>query len=258
MTLDQITAEVSIGFQAEEVSKWGSKEFAVTKTTVAGELVVTMTQSRNQSFRGNAYNVKTQLKLDGKIVAKKALLELLGETSKVRENPILKAAFLARAPELAADWIDFVRVQFARVADANNGVVIAYPSSRSADYMVTRTVLADACTYVEPADRWSGQKATYILEEEKLAAAGKKYGEEAALDWFFKTNEKLGDVTDIQMGEAGANMQVVATRDDKKIVLDQQRILKTSPKGKLFHQFPARIYVDNKFYSEAAYKKLFV
>ena len=52
-------------------------------------------------------------------------------------------------------------------------------------------------------------------------------------------------------------MQVIANRDGQKIVLDQQRVLKFSSKGKMFHQFPARIYVDGKFYPEAVYKEMF-
>jgi uncharacterized protein YfiM (DUF2279 family) len=257
MTFDQITAEVGIGFKAEEVSKWGAKEFAVTKQIEAGELVITMTQSRSRSFHGSDYVVRTQLKLNGKIIAKKALLEVMGETSKVQENPVIKAAFLARAPELTADWIGNVRYHFKRIADSNNGVVTAFPRSSSPDFMVTRFLLADGCTYVQPADRFSGQQATYIIDEEHLAAAGKKYGEQAALNWFRKTNEKLGDVSDIEMGKPGETMQVTAMRDSQKIVLDQQRVFKYSSKGKPFHQFPARIYVDKKFHSEAAYKKMF-
>jgi hypothetical protein len=33
-------------------------------------------------------------------------------------------------------------------------------------------------------------------------------------------------------------------------------IINVSPKGKLFNQFPARIYVNGKFTSAAAYAKL--
>ncbi len=85
-----------------------------------------------------------------------------------------------------------------------------------------------------------------------------KYGEHAALDWFHKTGAKLGELEDATLlGASGGDVSVNGLRAGRQVSMQQQRILKASPKGKLFHQFPARIYVDGKFTPEADYIRMF-
>lgn len=201
--------------------------------------------------------VKTQIKLDGKVIAKAALLEALGETSKARENPTLKAAFMARAPELAAEWADYIRATYAQIsAKFPDGVVPFSIPANSPHWNAITGALRDGCLYV-PGDARGTVKAKLVLDEDTLTTRAKAYGEQAALDWFYKTNLKLGDVSSVEMGKPGADMRVTAERDGRHITLDQQRIINCSPKGKLFHQFPSRLYCDGKFMPEAAYKRLF-
>jgi len=105
----------------------------------------------------------------------------------------------------------------------------------------------------------SRNRHEYELSDIKIAAAAQKYAEAAANEWSNKIAAKLGDVE--YHGFKcfhGCNYLVHATRDGHDIRLDQQLILKSSPKGKLFNQFPARIYVDGKLVSEKKYKEMWV
>jgi hypothetical protein len=54
----------------------------------------------------------------------------------------------------------------------------------------------------------------------------------------------------------GARFRIVGIKNDRSICIEQDRIVNVSPKGTLFNQFPARIYVNGKFTSAAAYAKL--
>lgn len=260
MTLDLIIKDATEQFNALPANVRGYKVFTKNVLTEAGKLTVTLTQQRSRSFHGNSdYKVTTQLKLNDKIIAKKALLLALGETSKSAENPVLKAAFLARAPELAADYAAFIRETFKRVNEKYPNGVPSYVSTNEPFHMsivyTLRSVTKDK--KVMCADGYN-YKYFLVLDEKFLLEKAAQYGERTALEWFRKTNEKLGDVQNVDLGEPfRGEMVVIAERDGKKIVLNQQRILKHSPRGLLFHQFPARIYVDKQFTTEAAYKKMF-
>ena len=258
MTLDQMTSQVATVFAAMEADKFKRKSTIESFATAAGIVTVGMSQTPTRSY-SSAYgvSVKTQIKLDGKVIAKAALLMALGETSKVLENPVLKAAFMARAPELAADWADYVRRVYANVATDFPDGVPYWVASGTRHHSAINNILRDGCNSKEVTSLLGQKTYMLVLDEAYLTIKAKAYGDEAALNWFHKTNAKLGDVSGVEMGAPGSNMQVVAERSGKKIVLDQQRIINCSPKGKLFHQFPSRLYVEGKFTPESAYKKLF-
>jgi hypothetical protein len=72
-----------------------------------------------------------------------------------------------------------------------------------------------------------------------------------------KVNVKAGELTDSKvLRVSGANFRITGMKGDKKVMIEQNQIINVSVKGKLFNQFPARIYVDGKFYSAAAFKKI--
>jgi len=258
MTLEQLTSAVFVTFNATAANSYNSKEVSVNHETSAGKLTITVSQTRSRSFYGrDAVNVKTQLKLNEKVVAKKALLELLGETTKVKENPVLKAAFLARAPELAESYKRFLMSQFNLLSEIYPEGIECYPSSRNVHYVVIVFTLRDCFKHREEKIGAGRVKYYLQLDEAFLDKKSKEYGEQAALNWFYKTNEKMGDVDNVELGEPGTDMVVIATREGKKIKLSQQSVLKQSKNGVLFHQFPARIYVDRQFVPEAEYIKMF-
>ena len=79
-----------------------------------------------------------------------------------------------------------------------------------------------------------------------------------ATEWAAKIEEKLENVEGIEMiNHSRGSFSFRGTRNGRSIRVDQQTITKMSSKGKWFHQFPARIYVDGQFTSAKAYKEMF-
>lgn len=98
----------------------------------------------------------------------------------------------------------------------------------------------------------------YEIDDEKLSVAAALYAERTVMESEAKINEKIGEIDNASVKNLNSySFVITGNRGDKAILIEQQIIVKSSPKGKLFNQFPARIYVDGKFTSEAKYKKLF-
>ena len=258
ITLDAHVAALAKVLTEAQANKFGSKTVSHTFAAPCGEVVINLTQSRVRHGYGQV-KVVTQFLLDSKVIARTALQTLLGDRAVVVENAVLKAAFLGLAPDIALDYVNQVRRVYAYVAATYpDGKVPAYPKHSSKHFSVIRTLLSDACLFVQP-PRVSGvqEDAYLVLEEEKLLRVAKKYGDEVSLTWYAKTNEKLGGVADVAVSDhKGGELSVTGDLGGKRIDLSQQRIIKSSPRGNLFHQFPARIYVDGKFTTEAAFKKM--
>ena len=208
---------------------------------------------------------RSSFTIDGKRASKEQIGLALGARTHewvANLNPQLRAAFEAQAPELEKEYYDWIVRVFEYQNEKFNGNIPAYPSATKTDknlYNLIRYTLSQYCDVVKPegAKPWDND---YFLRLNKttLAKKAKEYAEEAAVEWFYKTNRKLGKLEDAELlRDSGGDVVVRGTRDGKKIELNQQRILKTSVNGILFHQFPARLYVDSKFVTEAAYKKLF-
>jgi len=172
----------------------------------------------------------------------------------------LREAMLIYAPELAEDYKSFVRNTFNNMKrDLGDNLVGIYNDWRWANTFhsisanLKRTCPPAVYSYQEVI------KYPYIIAEEDLEINAKTYGERIALEWFNKMLTKLVDIDDVIVSEPnnGGNITINGSRCNNNIYIEQQRIINVSKLGTVFHQFPARIYVNGKFYSEAGYKKLF-
>ncbi len=168
-------------------------------------------------------------------------------------DDLLKESMLMYAPALSADYEDYVRRQFkAIIGDLGPELKGVYSSSRWArPFQAIRDSIHQE---VAP----SGRTSTYSLDNTKLKHNAKRYGEQVSLEWYGKLREKLGELENVAVSPPNRGGDVVVTGEHKgdKVRIDQQRIFKVSQLGTPFHQFPARIYVNDKFMSEAAYKKV--
>ena len=165
----------------------------------------------------------------------------------------IKEAMLAYAPALSRDYEDYVRRQFKAITD-DLGVELkgVYSSSRWArPFQAIRDSLHQEISNL-------GRSSTYSLDETKLKKNAERYGEQVSLEWYGKLREKLGELENVTVSppNRGGDVVVTGEHEGDKVRIDQQRIFKVSQLGTPFHQFPARIYVNDKFMSEAAYKKL--
>ena len=95
-----------------------------------------------------------------------------------------------------------------------------------------------------------------VAAVEKLST---RLAEDAIESMILKLIAKLGRLEEATLLSVNVNtgwMQFSGSVDGKKVFLEQSRIINCSSKGKLFHQWPARITLEGKKVSEAAFKKL--
>lgn len=96
-----------------------------------------------------------------------------------------------------------------------------------------------------------------ILDADRVANAAAAYADATIEAWAGKITTKMGEVEGATIHHLdGAAFRITGTLAGKKVGIDQNMILNVSSKGLPFNQFPARIYVDGKFTSEAAWKRM--
>ena len=120
-----------------------------------------------------------------------------------------------------------------------------------------RETTRDCCDFI--ADRPYGSVGRYELNAAKVAKVASEAATATIKQWEAKLVAKLAD---LEGGEAvrtvgSMGFMIKGRKGDAHIGVEQTMIVNYSSKGKLFNQFPARIYVDGKFTSEAAYKRMF-
>lgn len=100
----------------------------------------------------------------------------------------------------------------------------------------------------------------YFIDEAKLAAAAAEYAETAAEAFRGKIEAKLGEIegASFEYQRDGIRFVITGFRAGRRVMVEQTVVVKAGPRsGRLFAQFPARIYLDGKFTPEAAYKRAF-
>lgn len=169
-------------------------------------------------------------------------------------NPALRAEFMKRAPEIKADYIDEVRGVAALMTKTFGETIPAWISS---DDFPRKSFRADHRFFAEHANRIEIGRGKFklVLDEAAVESKATKYAEMIALQWFYKTNAKLGqlDAASLIRNSSG-DVIVAGTKGEHKVSMNQQRILKRGPvSGELFNQFPSHLYVDGKFHTAHEY-----
>lgn len=96
------------------------------------------------------------------------------------------------------------------------------------------------------------------LADHRVAAAAAEYAEQTIDQMIEKLEGKTGGLTEVEVLSVSAGASEVTLRGLRGgdlVAIEQRQILNCSPKGKLFNQYPALIYVNGKKTSEAAYKR---
>ena len=172
-------------------------------------------------------------------------------------NTELPAAFEAFKPEIAEQYARMIRNSFNHYVEKFGPSMRGIANSESYRFW-SNTVRGNTTT--EGGEIVGGRQNphTYHINEDRLAANGKKYAEAVVAEWAGKIEAKLGELDGAEVKTmTGVAFLITGTRNGRKVTIEQQMILQSSPKGTLFNQFPARIYVDGKFTPEAKYKAAF-
>jgi hypothetical protein len=89
---------------------------------------------------------------------------------------------------------------------------------------------------------------TYSLNEQRLANFAANLASDMADEVLAKVDAKVGELQQPCVRRAGgANFVISGVKNSRNVIIEQNQIINCSVKGKLFNQYPSRIYVDGKF-----------
>lgn len=159
----------------------------------------------------------------------------------------LQAALEAHKPALVARYTAMTQSTFTRMVEMHG------PALKG---------ISNCWTYARMWSGWISKMVRYdgdarILDEALVAKAAAAYADATIEAWAGKIASKMGEVEGATIHHMdNATFRITGTLAGKRVGIDQNMILNVSSKGLPFNQFPARIYVDGKATSEAAWKRM--
>lgn len=170
----------------------------------------------------------------------------------------ISAEFDAMVPTIAAEFTSWVTKNLEFILSTYDRKEISQlGSSWSSDggkwrQLRTFTIMVDENG--EPTTRFTSR---YKIAHDRIAKESIRYAQTQVDAFKFKLNKKLADLTDIEnLRIESTEFQFTGMFGENAVRVEQTTVLKCSNKGTLFNQWPCRIYVNGKFMSEAAFKKL--
>ncbi len=165
-------------------------------------------------------------------------------------NDNIKNEMLKYAPALALDYKNFVTKTFESIEKQFGIDLKGIYNSYS-----YRTFQGIRCNLKQTQIEYN--KYIYEIDNDLLERNSQKYGIDTALLWYEKMICKLGDLDNVTVTPPNnsGDVTITGTHIDNKIIIKQYPIINMSKYGTLFHQFPARIYVNGKAQSENEYKR---
>ena len=158
----------------------------------------------------------------------------------------ITAEFTDAREALRADYIASVKFQWNRFFNEDGTRKDKLPTMYDRSYQSLQLVRRFYANESDPRNN------VYVLNTERLEQVAGEYADATFAVWVQKIAEKIGEkATDINVRYVTNNGRYVieATIDGIAVSLEQQKVIGTSSKGTLYHQFPARLYIDGKFTS---------
>jgi hypothetical protein len=171
------------------------------------------------------------------------------------EMNAIKTALTGQKPALVAAFTARINHAFSQMQEKFGPTMGGIYNSNQ--YKFWSETVRPCCDVNKVAGDVSGFKSFYTLNESAIAKRAEVYATATVEAWEAKI---IGKMQELQNAEcrylSGVSFRITGTRGDKKVSIEQDMILNVSSKGTLFNQFPARIYVEGKFTSEAKYKAM--
>ena len=179
----------------------------------------------------------------------------------------LKSEFDKLIPSLEADYINFVTKQLeALLKNYTQKELRQLGNSWHRDGYTYRNFRRFMCNAEQEAavaagDEYAGSfyKEPDAVHHGRIAKEAVNYARDQVDSFILKLSRKFGDLTNvvIHFADTGAlECTITGEQAGHKVFIQQDRIINTSKNGRPFHQWPARLTVDGKRMSEAAWKKL--
>lgn len=165
--------------------------------------------------------------------------------------------FDAMIPTIAADYVAWVTKQCERFVAMDAKTLSQLPHSWSRDGGLFRQLRAFLVTIDENGNDTNRFRYTFRVDHARIERKATEYATFQVDSFKAKLEAKLVDLTDVRdLNISGVNFTFNGNLGEHKVHVEQTTILKCSEKGTLFNQWPCRIYLNGKFISEAAFKKL--
>lgn len=174
------------------------------------------------------------------------------------------------APQLEADFTSYVEGVFKRLAGKYQlrmvealGFNFARSKGAPPGFERDASLLHDAEQYTQVVRQFltvaSLKGSAPQLDKTRLANEAREYAKRQIDQFVLKLTQKLGDLTDVAIRSVNAHgfeYQITGKLGERKVSVTQTRKFVVNQLGTMFHQWPALIYVDGKFTTEAAFKRL--
>ena len=169
-------------------------------------------------------------------------------------NPFV-TTFDAYAPILAADFVAYHTRVITRLIEKYEGNMRGLANAYGTDGDAYR----NSGYYISYTGGYPASPRTAIgVDVEALQKDGDKYAEVTIQSFVAKLTRKLAPLTDVEVlwAKGSGQFTITGKLGNRQVTVHQDRVFKISSKGTPFHQWPARIYVEGKFTTEAAFKKI--
>lgn len=167
----------------------------------------------------------------------------------------IQEALEARKPAMAKAYADYARRAFENLVERFGPALQGIYNSRQVHQYKAISRVVEV-TERAPVNR---KPLAHGINEAALEAWSNAQADAAVEAWSAKIEEKLAGCTEATVASASADLvafTIHARLGDHGVTLRQAPVLKCSTRGLLYHQFPARIYVDGEFTPEAKFKAL--
>lgn len=165
--------------------------------------------------------------------------------------------FDAMVPAIAADYVAWVTKQCERLVAMDAKKLAQLPHSFGYEGGLFRQLRHFLVTIDENGNDTNRFRYTFRVNHDRIAAKAVEYAQAQVDSFKAKLEAKLVDLTNVRdLNIRGLEFTFNANLGDRKVRVEQTTVLKCSNKGTVFNQWPCRIYLDGKFISEAAFKKL--
>lgn len=129
--------------------------------------------------------------------------------------------------------------------------------ANSRTYQFWSETIRPLCDAHPHLDEKGKRGTTYAINSERVKQYSASYGEAATGEIIAKIGHKVGELEDGKVHHiSGPRFSITGKSGAHLVNINQEMIVNVSVKGRLFNQFPARIYVDGKFMSAADFDKL--
>jgi hypothetical protein len=170
----------------------------------------------------------------------------------------ISAEFDTMVPAIAANFESWVTTNLDRIlAKYDSKQIRNLGNSFSNDGAIWRQLRTFTYMVDNEGNKTSRFTSMYKVDYNRIKNESIRYAQAQVDSFKHKLQQKLSGLTDISnLAINGLEFSFRGTLAEHLIHIEQTTVLKCSKNGKLFNQWPCRIYVNGKMMPESKFKKL--